>query len=198
MAQFTGGQLAGGLVLVATLAAARFYLLFAKRQRILRRVDAAQAAYVAAGGVPFAQLPTRHRVSRAARFTALVPGGCTALILIAFLVGGRFQRDPGVTIDLLELATLYFAGSVFIGVALGFGAPVMRGFVRASIVGIIAIAPLSIGCVLSMDEGHWGTFETILAAGMSVALGTALGYGASRGERLEASAARRSRLAHHL
>jgi hypothetical protein len=103
------------------------------------------------------------------------PGGFSIPILLFCAFGGRHYRSRGTTTDLLELGVLYLLGSVFLGAAIGFASPFMRGLVSRSLIGIAAVASLIIGIGLSMDAGTWKTDDSMITVSLSVLFGLALG-----------------------
>lgn len=131
------------------------------------------------GTVP--KVGTWQRVRNGASFGAICPGLFSVLIWLIYLFGGRFQQDNGVTTDFLVLSIAYPLGSLLMGAILGLGLPMMRNFASSSMVGMIAIAPLSIGIGLSMDNAltHRTSGTTVVVAVVTVFLGMAIGYGAT-------------------
>jgi hypothetical protein len=130
--------------------AVQSYVLYRRWQRRARLGARLVRDAVRAGDAPFASRPLWERVERGAFWTALVPGGCSVLILLWAVFGGRYQKiakDDVFSVDLLELGILYLLGSMWMGAAIGAGAPLMRGFVSRSLVGMTAVAPLVAACV---------------------------------------------------
>jgi hypothetical protein len=168
---------------IATVLVSQSYMFFSDRRRRALAVELSPPAIAQPSGEGFSNASAWQRTVRGGAVTALFPGGFTALLLLMWLFGGRYQRDHNTTIDLLQSSIFYFVGSAFLGAAIGFGLPYMRGFVRSSLIGAIAIAPLFIGIAISMDAGHWGTFETVSAASLSVIMGIAVGHGVTNGRR---------------
>ena len=179
---------------IATALAGYSYMFFSDRRRRALAVTLPPPAIPKPSGEALSKASTWRRTVRGGAITALFPGGFSALMLLVCLFGGRYQRDHNKTIDLLQMAILYFVGSSFLGAAIGFGIPYMRGPVRATLGGAIAIAPLLIGISISMDAGHWGTFETVFSASMSVLMGLAIGLGVTNGERRASEARDRNTL----
>jgi hypothetical protein len=159
------------------------YMFFNDRRRRALAVKLQPPAIPKSSGEALSDAGAWQRAVRGGAVTALFPGGFSVLMLLMWLFGGRYQRDHGVTIDLLQASILYFIGSTFLGAAIGLGLPYMRGLVRSTLIGAIAIAPLFIGSLVSMDAGHWGTFETVFSTSMSVLMGMAIGVGVTNGKR---------------
>jgi hypothetical protein len=130
-----------------------------------------------------ASLPPWQRIGRGALMGLVLPGAFTILILYEYLHGGRYQNDGRSTTDVLVLLIAYPIGSVIMGAVLGFGTRFIRSMASATVVGMLAIAPLLIGCGLSLDDGHWEASDTIITAILTVVFGAALGHGVLRARR---------------
>ena len=167
------------------------YVLYRRWQRRARLGVRLARDAVRAGDAPFASRPFWERVERGAFLTALVPGGCSVLILLWAAFGGRYQKiakDDVSSVDVLELGILYLLGSIWMGAAIAAGAPLMRGFVSRSLVGMTAVAPLIAACVWAMSAGHWELVETVISASMILLYGVCIGHGVKRSETLRARA----------
>lgn len=137
------------------------------------------------------------RMRNAGLATLLVPGAASLLVFAMYAFGGRYQVDRDGRIDCLVLSIAYPMGSALLGAIVGLCTPWMRGFVRSSLVGMVALTPLTIGCALAMDDAltHWQSFDTILCVGMISVFGMAIGYGSVRGDRLRAMGSKEARVA---
>jgi len=167
------------------------YVLYRRWQRRARLGVRLARDAVRAGDAPFASRPFWERVERGAFFTALVPGGCSVLILLWAAFGGRYQKiakDDVSSVDVLELGILYLLGSIWMGAAIAAGAPLMRGFVSRSLVGMTAVAPLIAACVWAISAGHWELVDTVISASMILLYGVCIGHGVKRSETLRARA----------
>lgn len=162
-----------------------------KRQRAFSRrlaeVEAKEAQHH--GGV-IENPPAWLRVRNGASLTLLVPGVFSVLIWAVYAFGGRIQRDSaGVSTDMLVLSIAYPLGSVLMGAIVGLGRPAMRNVISSTLIGTLAVAPLMIGIALSMDNAltRWRLQDTVMAAGLSLLFGAALGYGATTRTRRRAA-----------
>ena len=167
------------------------YVLYRRWQRRARLGVRLARDAVRAGDAPFASRPFWERVERGAFLTALVPGGCSVLILLWAAFGGRYQKiakDDVSSVDVLELGILYLLGSIWMGAAIAAGAPLMRGFVSRSLVGMTAVAPLIAACVWAMSAGQWELVDTVISASMILLYGVCIGHGVKRSETLRARA----------
>ena len=169
-------------VIVAALAGYS-YMFFSDRRRAVRLQAAKPVEVAREVGPRFSELTARQRLVKGGTITLVIPGGFSSLLLLIGVFGGRYQRDGDITTDFFTLSELYLLGSIFLGAAIGLGAPFMRGLVRASLVGMVAIAPLLLGVAWSMDSGNWHAFDTVFVGLMTVILGIAIGRGAMREER---------------
>jgi hypothetical protein len=123
-----------------------------------------------------------QRIGRGALMGLAFPGAFTILILIMYLVGGRYQTDRTGSLDTLVLLIAYPTGSAIMGAVLGFALPFMRNWVSAALVGMVALAPLIIGIALSSHDAGtpWAPDEAIIAAIMIAVFGSALGISVLR------------------
>ena len=179
-----------GLVFAVIVQSYVLYRRWKRRARLGERIarDAARA-----GDAPFASRPFWERVERGAFFTVLVPGGFSVLILLWAAFDGRYQKiakDDMSSVDLLELGILYLLGSMWLGAAIAAAAPLMRGFVIRTLVGITAVAPLITACVWAISAGHWDLVDTVISASMILLYGVCIGHGVKRSEKLRARARR--------
>ena len=170
------------IVIAASLVGAGFHLYYrVKRQRAFsRRLAEVEAKESEEHGGVLKNPPAWLRVRNGALFTLAFPGAFSVLIWAVYVFGGRMQRDDaGVSTDMLVLSIAYPLGSLLMGAIVGLGRPVMRGFITATLVGSLAVAPLSIGVELSMDNAltQWRLPNTVMTAVMTLLFGTALGHG---------------------
>jgi hypothetical protein len=185
---------------VGALAAAvvvQSYLFYGKWQQ-RRRIEAKLVAESARPGyMPLASRPLWRRVRGGALFTAILPGAWAVPILLWCAFGGRYQkieRDDPFNADILELGIFYLLGSIWLGATIGACAPLMRGFVSRSLIGMAAVAPLIAGIVWVMSAGHSESLGTVLFVSMTVFFGLAIGHGAKRGKALTARSSNKDRL----
>jgi hypothetical protein len=172
---------------IATIVVLQSYLFYDKWRR-RGRFEAKLATEIArTRGVPFASRPLWQRAKRGTLFTAIIPGACSVPILLWCAFGGRYQkidRNDALNADLLELGLFYLLGSIWLGATIAVCAPLMRGFVSRSLIGMAAVAPLIGGIAWALKAWHWESFDTVLSVSMSVFFGIAIGHGVRRGQAL--------------
>ena len=174
----------GAIVIAAALVGAgvQIYYRLERLRALLRRIAERQNETALQSSRAQSEPSAWRRAIQGASFTLIVPGAFSILIWAAYLFAGRTLGDNGdIQIDTLVLSIAYPLGSALMGAVLGLGRPVMRNFIMSTFVGVVAVAPWIIGIELSMGNAltHWGVPNTAMTVMIVLALGIALGFGAT-------------------